>query len=169
MTPLYEKYRPKSWDDVVGQDKVVTKIMALARRGLGGRAYWLSGQSGTGKTTIARLIAQVIADESNIIELDASQCTAAFLRQVEGDMAYMGMGSRPGKAYLINEAHGLRSSYSATPGTYRAVAGSRRDRVHHDFGRPRPSLRRPDRRAPALEPLYRASTCAARYLRTSSP
>lgn len=109
MIPLCEKYRPNSWGDVVGQDKVIAKIMALARRGLGGRAYWLSGQSGTGKTTIARLIAQVIADEQNIIELDASQCTAAFLRQVEGDMAYMGMGSRHGKAYLINEAHGLRS------------------------------------------------------------
>ena len=99
MTPLHEQYRPKNWDDVVGQDKVIAKIMALMRRGLGGRAYWLSGQSGTGKTTIARLIAQVLADEPNIIELDASQCTAAFLRQIEADMVYMGMGSRPGKRF----------------------------------------------------------------------
>ena len=46
---LYEKYRPKQWDDVIGQDKIVAQIQQLRRRGLAGRAYWISGQSGTGK------------------------------------------------------------------------------------------------------------------------
>lgn len=67
---LTEQYRPKSWDDVVGQDKIVSKIQALAKRGLAGRAYWLSGQSGTGKTTIARVIAADVADAFFISELD---------------------------------------------------------------------------------------------------
>jgi len=48
---LTEQYRPTMWSEVVGQDKIVSRIQALAKRGLTGRAYWLSGQSGTGKTT----------------------------------------------------------------------------------------------------------------------
>ena len=58
MKQLYEQYRPRAWPDVVGQDKVVKRIMALRKRGLAGRAYWLSGASGTGKSTIARLLAK---------------------------------------------------------------------------------------------------------------
>ena len=45
---LTERYRPQTWGDVAGQDKAVARLRALAKRGLGGRAYWLSGQSGTG-------------------------------------------------------------------------------------------------------------------------
>ena len=51
------------------------KIRALAKRGLAGRAYWLSGQSGTGKATIARLIAAEVADPFFITELDAATLT----------------------------------------------------------------------------------------------
>jgi DNA polymerase III gamma/tau subunit len=54
---LHEQYRPRDWSDVVGQDKAIAKIDALRNRGLAGRAFWISGSSGTGKTTVARLIA----------------------------------------------------------------------------------------------------------------
>ena len=75
---LADKYRPKQWAEVVGQDKVVSRLQALVARGsLTGRAYWLSGQSGTGKTTIARLIAAEVADEFFITELDAGPLTVA--------------------------------------------------------------------------------------------
>lgn len=76
---LTEQYHPKTWADVVGQDKVVQRIRALAKRGLTGRAYWLSGQSGTGKTTIAQLIAAEIAGEWDTDELTRAQirCGAA--------------------------------------------------------------------------------------------
>ena len=41
-SPLAEKYRPSKWSDVIGQDKVIGRIEALAKRGsLSGRAYWL--------------------------------------------------------------------------------------------------------------------------------
>ena len=50
MTQLAEQYRPRTFADVVGQDKALAKIRTLARRGLAGRAYWISGQSGTGKS-----------------------------------------------------------------------------------------------------------------------
>ena len=108
MKSLYEQYRPATWTEVVGQDKAVAKIQSLARRGLGGRAYWVTGQSGTGKSTIARLLAAEIADPLNIHELDASEATPARLREIEDDFAFFGFGVKPGKAILINESHGLR-------------------------------------------------------------
>ena len=42
---LCEAYRPTVWSDVVGQDKVLATIERLHARGLGGRAYWLSGHA----------------------------------------------------------------------------------------------------------------------------
>jgi DNA polymerase-3 subunit gamma/tau len=106
--PLTEQYRPKSWAEVVGQDKVINRLLALRQRGLAGRAYWLSGQSGTGKTTIARLIAAEVADEFCIQEVDAAGLTVAALREVEREMQVRGWGEKGGRAYVINEAHGLR-------------------------------------------------------------
>jgi DNA polymerase-3 subunit gamma/tau len=105
--PLTEQYRPQTWADVVGQDKIVQRVQALAKRGLAGRAYWISGQSGTGKTTIARLIAADVADELLIREVDAAGLTVSALRDLEGEMNIRGWG-RGGRAYLVNEAHALR-------------------------------------------------------------
>jgi DNA polymerase III gamma/tau subunit len=91
-----EKYRPATWADVVGQDKVVTRIRQLAQRGLAGRAYWIAGQSGTGKTTIARLIAQDVASEWDTEEIDAGALTCATLRDLERTLSLRGMGERGG-------------------------------------------------------------------------
>src|SRR5262245_11607555 len=109
MPGLADKYRPATWEDVVGQDKVVARLRALAGRGgLAGRAYWLSGQSGTGKTTIARLIAAEVADPFLIEELDAAALTVAQLQALEAEMQLSGWGEKSGRAYLVNEAHALR-------------------------------------------------------------
>jgi DNA polymerase III gamma/tau subunit len=104
-----ERYRPKTWAEVVGQERVVGRIRQLAERGaLAGRAYWLSGQSGTGKTTIARLLAAEIADDFLTQEVDASALTVAALRELERESNISGWGNRAGRAYLVDEAHGLR-------------------------------------------------------------
>jgi replication-associated recombination protein RarA len=71
MLPLYEQYRPKSWSELVGQEKVVRQFEVLRRRGMAGRVFWITAHSGQGKTTIARLIAQEVADEYATIEVDA--------------------------------------------------------------------------------------------------
>lgn len=105
---LHEQYRPKRWDDVIGQDKVIARIRLLAQRGLAGRAFWLSGASGSGKTTIARLLAFEVADEFGIEELDATDLTAARLRDIERTMHVKSIGSKSGRAFIVNEAHGLR-------------------------------------------------------------
>ena len=86
MQPLHEQYRPQTFADVVGQDKALAKIDALRRRGLGGRAFWLSGQSGTGKITIGRLIAAELAEPMNVQELDATDLAPAALREAERTM-----------------------------------------------------------------------------------
>ena len=108
MQPLHEQYRPRTWSDVVGQDKAVAKVAALAKRGIAGRAWWFNGQSGTGKTTMARLIAQDVADPFCIEELDAGALTTAKVREIERGFTYYGIGTKPGRAVIINEAHGLR-------------------------------------------------------------
>ncbi len=105
---LTEQYRPQTWSDVVGQDKIIQRIQALAKRGLAGRAYWLSGQSGTGKTTIARLIAAEVAEEFCVQEVDAAGLTVSALRDLERDMSVRGWGEKSGRAYIVNEAHALR-------------------------------------------------------------
>jgi len=108
MKALYEQYRPSSWSEVIAQDKAIAKIQTVGRRGLAGRAFWISGPSGGGKTSIARLIAaDVVTDPLNIVELDAGDLTPARLRTIEHDSMYMGWGGG-GVAYLVNECHSLR-------------------------------------------------------------
>ena len=106
MKQLYEKYRPTKYEDVIGQDKVIEQINHLRTRGLAGRAYWISGQSGTGKTTIARLMACEIADEWYIEEIDATGLTAAAINTIESNMQTYSLG-KGGRAFIINESHGL--------------------------------------------------------------
>src|SRR5690242_15411337 len=108
MIPLYEQVRPRVWGDVIGQESVIAKIDAIRQRsGLGGHAYWLSGKSGTGKTTIARLIAAELADDLCIIEVEAEWMTPARLTEIEKESRCRWIGSKPGRAYLVNEAHAM--------------------------------------------------------------
>jgi len=109
MQPLHEQYRPTTWTDVVGQDKAVNTIHALAKRGLSGRAFWITGQSGTGKTTLARLIAAEIADPFCTVEIDAGDLTPERLREIERSTRMYGFGAKSGRAFIVNEAHGLRA------------------------------------------------------------
>ena len=109
MTQLYEQYRPTSWSEVVGQDKALKQLDIVRQRGIAGRAYWITGQSGTGKTTIAKLLAREVADDWFIREIDADALTADELRSIEDDLELHGWG-KGGKAIIVNEAHGLRAN-----------------------------------------------------------
>jgi replication-associated recombination protein RarA len=108
MKPLYEQYRPRTWDEVTGQAKAVEQLKAIGlRSGFGGRAFWISGGSGQGKTTIARIIASTLAADYATIELDASGVTPADIRDWEKQFRGRPIGCQ-GWAVILNEAHGLR-------------------------------------------------------------
>jgi replication-associated recombination protein RarA len=104
---LFEKYRPSSLGDVVGNDKSVAVARRIIDVGAGGKAIWISGASGTGKTTLARIIAGSIADDWMTTEIDAGELTPARLAEIERTWALFGMG-KGGRALIVNEAHGLR-------------------------------------------------------------
>ncbi len=105
---LYEKYRPTSLGDVLGQDRAVTRIRRMLDTGIGGRAFWLFGASGTGKTTLGRIIARSIADDFFITEYDsADDFTAKALDTMLHAMHLTAWG-KGGRAWVIEEAHALR-------------------------------------------------------------
>jgi replication-associated recombination protein RarA len=108
MQSLYEKYRPRNWSEVIGQDKAVKRLEMLESRDqLAGRAFWISGKSGTGKTTIARIIAARLSDEWHTVEIDAGQLALKMIAEIRVAQHYKPM-TCAGRAYIVNEAHGLR-------------------------------------------------------------
>ena len=106
---LAERYKPKAWDEVVGQDAALAVLDRLRQSGgLAGRAYWLSADSGQGKTAISDLIAEEVAGDTWAITVydDPSQLNAEELERIRRDYCQRPIGK--GIAYVVNEAHGLR-------------------------------------------------------------
>jgi replication-associated recombination protein RarA len=107
--PLTEQYRPRTWTEVVAQPKAVQQLLRIRDRGgFGGRAFFISGKSGTGKTTLGRLIAAEVADEFMVQEIDATTLTIAGLKDIAEQQHTRGWGDKPGRAFILNEVHGLR-------------------------------------------------------------
>lgn len=107
-TTLADRYRPRSWDDVIAQERIVATCRRLeSTSGFGGRAFWIAGPSGAGKTTIAKLIAASVADEYATWEIVGRELTPSVLRDLI-ERCYRGrpLGGR-GFAIVVNEAHGL--------------------------------------------------------------
>src|SRR5688500_9284100 len=101
-TPLHEQYRPKSWTEVVGQQKALEQIARLRERGgLSGRAFFLRGPSGSGKTTIARLIADEIAEPWNTVEANAADLSADDLRSFMTAVRCPGLTSSGKTAHVL--------------------------------------------------------------------
>ena len=105
---LHEQYRPSDWSHVVGQDKAIAKLTTLRKRGLGGRAYWITGPSGTGKTTIARLIGCELADAVNVDERNATTLMPSDVKEWARLQWMYAIGTKNGRVFIINEAHKLR-------------------------------------------------------------
>lgn len=57
---LYRKYRPQDFEQVVGQEHVVQTLKGALARGRVGQAYLFAGPRGTGKTTLARILAKSV-------------------------------------------------------------------------------------------------------------
>ena len=79
---LYRKYRPKTFDDVVGQPFITETLKTQVRTGRLSHAYLFIGTRGTGKTTCARILAKarengIVVTECDRRKLDSLSATGA--------------------------------------------------------------------------------------------
>ena len=105
---LYRKYRPQTFDEVVGQKEVVRTLQQSIDNNAVAHAYLFSGGRGTGKTTIARLVANALGTSSkDIYEIDAaSNRKIDNFRELNESVHTLPFDSTY-KVYIIDEVHML--------------------------------------------------------------
>lgn len=125
---LYRAYRPKTFDDVIGQEAVIQTLSNALKFNQTSHAYLFSGPRGTGKTSVAKIFAKAIncfqeenetydhcdvlhtlksSDMSDIIELDAASNNGVDeIRDIRDKVKFMpSLGKY--KIYIIDEVHML--------------------------------------------------------------
>lgn len=109
--PLANKYRPKTFDDVSEQGAIKTIIENQIANDDLRNAYLFCGGAGTGKTTCARIVANMINEgKGTPIELDAaSNNSIDDVRQIISDSKFKSMNSKY-KIYIIDECHSLSNA-----------------------------------------------------------
>ena len=105
---LYRKYRPTSFDDIRGDQEVVAVLRAAVAQGKVAHAYLFAGGRGTGKTSMARILARALGtSEQDIYEMDAASNRGIDeIRDLREGVATLPFESKY-KFYIIDEAHAL--------------------------------------------------------------
>ena len=129
MTALYRKYRPQTFDDVVGQEPVVRTLRNAIANGQLRQAYLFAGPRGTGKTSMARILAKSVncaqgptttpdntchacvaisnGTSLDVVEMDAaSQRGIDDIREIRERVVLQPVEGRY-KVYILDEAHQL--------------------------------------------------------------
>ncbi len=130
MATLYRKYRPKTFSEVVGQERVTHVLLEELKQAKTAHAYLFSGPRGTGKTSVARLFAKALncerrresgescnecdscqriakAASADLIEIDAaSNRRIDEVRELREHVRYVPASSAY-KVYIIDEVHML--------------------------------------------------------------
>ena len=133
METLYRKYRPIDFDTVVGQDVIVKTLRNQVIKGSTAHAYLFSGTRGTGKTTVAKILARAIncpneingnpcnecptcksaldGTNLNIVELDAASNNGVDnIRKIIDQLDYLPKDGEKKKIFIIDEVHALSGS-----------------------------------------------------------
>ena len=126
---LYKKYRPRLFDNIVGQEKVVEVLKNQIKNDRTGHAYLFTGVRGTGKTSIAKIMAQAVncpnlkdgnpcneckicksileGNNTDIIEMDAASNNGVDdIRSIKDEISFLPTSSKY-RVYIIDEVHML--------------------------------------------------------------
>lgn len=108
---LYRKHRPKLLKEMIGQDTAVKTLQSLAKQGRLPHAMIISGPSGTGKTTLARIIRNKLkCGGRDFEEINGAKLNGIEMVRGIGDR--MGFAPLAGKSrvWLIDEAHQMTTA-----------------------------------------------------------
>jgi DNA polymerase III subunit gamma/tau len=105
--------RPKELNELIGQDSIVNAIEAQFKSGRVPHFYLISGASGTGKTTLSRILARKIDKDADIFEINASDKNGVDdIRSLIESSKNKSIKSKP-KVIIMDEAHQLTSAAQA--------------------------------------------------------
>ena len=129
---LYRKYRPKTFDDVVGQEHITETLKKQVETGRLSHAYLFIGMRGTGKTTCAKILAKAVNCEHpvngnpcnqcaacrgiddgsilDVVELDAASNNGVDNVRALRDEAVFSPANVRKRVYIIDEVHMLTAS-----------------------------------------------------------
>lgn len=105
---LYRTYRPATFAEVRGQEAVTSVLEAAVKKGQPAHAYLFAGGRGTGKTSMARILARAVGtSEKDIYEMDAASNRGIDeIRELREGVSTHPFESKY-KFYIIDEAHAL--------------------------------------------------------------